>query len=112
MDDTGQTAGNDENTEPAPGVGSSADDPVDRLQSAARDVIDAARSFLDLLQDVVDDRDRVQGLVDTFTGFVEGMAGPANAPGPEHAGSGASGPDGPEDPDDDPGDDVQPIPVS
>lgn len=43
---------------------------AEHLQTAARELIRAARSFLDLVEDVVEDPDRLAGAVDSVAGLV------------------------------------------
>ncbi len=42
-----------------PGTGDRAQDGVDHLQAAAREMIEAARAFLDVLEELVGDEERV-----------------------------------------------------
>jgi len=41
-----------------------------QLQRAAREVLGAARSFLDAVEELVEDRDKLHGAVETVTGVV------------------------------------------
>lgn len=47
---------------------------VEHLQSAAHEMLAAARSFLDVVEDVVSDRDKLSGVAATFTDLL-GAAG-------------------------------------
>jgi hypothetical protein len=56
-------------------------DGIEHLQSAARELISAARSFLDVLDDVVDDRDKLGDLAATVSSVVESAVRTARTPG-------------------------------
>jgi len=68
---------NDADASDAPGERSERFEPdervvegIDHLQSAGREFVAAARSFLDAVEAVVEDRTRLSGLSESFTGFV------------------------------------------
>ena len=62
--------------DPAPGADHRAAEGVDHLQAAASELIAAARSFLDVVEEVVRDKDAVASVVDTL-GSVAHAAGQA-----------------------------------
>ena len=65
-------------------------DAVDHLQAAALELIEAARAFLDVIEDFVGDRDRlaeVADIVSAATGAAARVAGP----GPRSAPGGQAG---------------------
>ena len=49
-------------------------DGVAHLQAAAREMVAAARSFLDVVEDVVNDEDRLTSMVTTVTDALKGAA--------------------------------------
>lgn len=51
------------------------DDGVEHLQAAAHEMLAAARSFLDVVEDVVSDRDKLGGVAATFTDLLGGAGG-------------------------------------
>jgi len=69
---------------------------VDHLQAAALELIDAARAFLDVVEELVGDRDRLAEVAETVS-TMAGLAARAVArtrPGPTPDGSSAPGADG------------------
>ncbi len=78
---------------------------VGHLQAAATELIAAARAFLDLVEDVVDDPETLTSAASVF-GSVARAAMTTVRPGSEY---GSPGPDGSSD---DPGDGVQHIDIS
>lgn len=50
-----------------------ATDGTAQLQRAAREVLGAARSFLDAVEELVEDRDRLHGAVESVTGVVSDL---------------------------------------
>jgi hypothetical protein len=47
---------------------------LDHLQSAAREMIAAARAFLDVVEEMVDDHDAVSSVVEAVTSVAQGAA--------------------------------------
>lgn len=69
------------------GASDRAGEGVDHLQAAALELIDAARAFLDVVEELVGDRDRLAEVAETV-GTMAGLAARAVArtrPGPETA---------------------------
>jgi len=64
-----------------------------QLQRAAREVLGAARSFLDAVEELVEDRDKLHGAVETVTGVVGDLVAKVSPNRPSPWGE-------PEDPDD------------
>lgn len=62
-----------EDDEPRRSADGLAADGVDHLQRAAREVIGAARSFLDAVEEMVDDRDRLSGAAERIAGVVSDL---------------------------------------
>ena len=85
---------------------------IDHLQTAASEMIAAARSFLDAVEGVVHDREAVATVVETFTTVAQAAAQAATRVNPtrRHSGGRSAGHPGHEDDDDPPG--VQHIRVS
>ena len=54
----------------AAGTDGSGQDSTAQLQRAAREVLGAARSFLDAVEELVEDRDKLHGAVESVTGVV------------------------------------------
>lgn len=71
---------------------------VEHLQTAAREMIEAARAFLDVIEDFVSDPNRMASVAEAVGSVAKGAA---RSMGADH-----------EDRDDDPGDSVQHIRVS
>jgi hypothetical protein len=55
-------------------------DGIEHLQTAARELISAARSFLDVLDDVVDDREKLRDLGATVSSVVDSAVRAARTP--------------------------------
>jgi hypothetical protein len=53
--------------------GPTGSDGTAQLQRAAREVLGAARSFLDAVEELVEDRDKLHGAVETVTGVVSDL---------------------------------------
>ena len=53
---------------------------VEHLQAAARELLGAARAFLDVVEDVVDDPDRLSGAAATVSDLVRGLTGRGTQP--------------------------------
>lgn len=53
------------------GLMNDADEGLEHLQSAAREVVSAARSFLDAIEEVIDDRDRFGPIAHGLADLVE-----------------------------------------
>ena len=87
-------------------------DAIDHLQTAASEMIAAARSFLDAVEGVVHDRDAVATVVETFSTVAQAAAQAATRVNParRHSGDHSAGHSSHEDDDDPPG--VQHIRVS
>lgn len=65
---------------------SRATDGVEHLQAAARELLSAARAFLDVVEEVVEDSDRLNGAAATVTDFLRsGFARPGPQPWAEAA---------------------------
>jgi len=68
---------------------------LDHLQAAAIEMISAARAFLDVMEEVVTDRDSVASVVSAVGSVAQGAARAARASASPPAGEGAG--DGPDD---------------
>ncbi|KAA0232524.1 MAG: hypothetical protein JJLCMIEE_01856 [Acidimicrobiales bacterium] len=53
---------------------------VEHLQTAAKELIEAARAFLDVIDDFVDDRERLSSAISSLGSAIESAAGKPSAP--------------------------------
>jgi hypothetical protein len=63
-----------------------ADEALEHLQSAAHELIAAARAFLDLAEEVVDDPKAGEALIDTLGGLARKARSAADGDGPTEGG--------------------------
>ena len=80
---------------------------IDHLQTAATELIGAARAFLDVIEEVVTDRDRMTGAAESLGAVAEAVVRGARRAGLDRSPSGA-----PADPPEERPSNVQPIKVS
>ena len=71
---TDATEGSEPGASRAERAGTDLEDGVAHLQTAARELVAAARSFLDLVEDVVNDEGRLTSVVETVTDALRGAA--------------------------------------
>lgn len=74
--------------------GPTGNDGTAQLQRAAREVLGAARSFLDAVEELVEDRDKLHGAVESVTGVVSDLVARVSPSRPSPWGETADADDG------------------